>query len=93
MTRKEFDEFKKLTTGSRASSSSSKATSPRLRQFDLRGMDDAIAMLSGDRENVADLRRGACRVGDDPDVWLPVHLERVFETQAAHAARGEARRR
>jgi type IV secretion system protein VirB4 len=42
-------------------------------------MDDAIAVFSGDRENVLICDTVRAELGDDPDVWLPVYLERVFE--------------
>jgi type IV secretion system protein VirB4 len=77
-TRKEFDEFKKLTKASRKFLIK-QGNQSAFASFDLRGMDDEVAILSGDRENVLILDQVRAEVGDDPDVWLPVFLERVFE--------------
>ncbi|SIT50783.1 CagE TrbE VirB component of type IV transporter system [Paraburkholderia piptadeniae] len=78
MTRKEFREFRKLTPQShrfliKQGNQSAFAT------FDLSGLDDAIAVFSGDRENVLILDGVRAEMGDDPDAWLPVYLLRVFE--------------
>jgi type IV secretion system protein VirB4 len=41
-------------------------------QLDLAGMDDALLVLSGTTDNVALLDELRGRVGEDPDVWLPL---------------------
>jgi type IV secretion system protein VirB4 len=78
MTRKEFQEFKKLTPASRRFLIK-QGNQSAFASFDLSGLDDAIAVFSGDRENVLICDAVRAELGDDPDVWLPVYLERVFE--------------
>jgi type IV secretion system protein VirB4 len=78
MTRKEFSDFKKLTPSSRRFLIK-QGNQSAFASFDLSGMDDAIAVFSGDRENVLICDAVRAELGDDPDVWLPVYLERVFE--------------
>ncbi len=78
MTRKEFSEFKKLTPSSRRFLIK-QGNQSAFASFDISGMDDAIAVFSGDRENVLICDTVRAELGDDPDVWLPVYLERVFE--------------
>ncbi|MGF6601767.1 type IV secretion system protein VirB4 [Paraburkholderia sp. GAS448] len=78
MTRKEFREFKKLTPQSRRFLIK-QGNQSAFASFDLSGLEDAIAVFSGDRENVLICDAVRAEVGDDPDVWLPVYLERVFE--------------
>lgn len=51
-------------------------------ELDLAGMDDALAVLSATSDNVARLDAVRCEVGDDPDRWLPVFLERVRTARA-----------
>ncbi|WP_233860026.1 transporter [Paraburkholderia sp. HD33-4] len=77
-TKKEFQEFRKLTPQSRGVLIK-QGNQSAFAIFDLRGMDDAIAVFSGDRENALILDGVRADVGDDPDVWLPVYLFRVFE--------------
>ena len=43
--------------------------------FDLGGMPQAIAILSGNKENVNKLDAIRQAVGDDPSVWLPLFLK------------------
>jgi type IV secretion system protein VirB4 len=78
MTRKEFREFRKLTPSSRRFLIK-QGNQSAFASFNLAGMDDAIAVLSGDRENALICDAIRAEYGDDPDVWLPVYLERVFE--------------
>ncbi|MGF6872952.1 VirB4 family type IV secretion system protein [Paraburkholderia sp. MM5477-R1] len=78
MTRKEFSEFKKLTPSSRRFLIK-QGNQSAFASFDISGMEDAIAVFSGDRENVLICDTVRAELGDDPDVWLPVYLERVFE--------------
>ncbi len=78
MTRKEFQAFRKLTPQSRRFLIK-QGNQSAFASFDLSGMDDAIAVFSGDRENVLVLDDVRAEVGDDPDIWLPVYLLRVFE--------------
>lgn len=78
MTKKEFREFRKLTPQSRRFLIR-QANQSAFASFDLKGLDDAIAVFSGDRENVLILDDVRAEVGDDPDTWLPVYLLRVFE--------------
>ena len=61
-TRKEFDEFKKLTKASRKFLIK-QGNQSAFASFDLRGMDDEVAILSGDRENVLILDHGPCGSG------------------------------
>ena len=77
LTRKEFDEFKKLGKYSRTFLIKQGNQSAFVK-LDLHGFEDEIAVLSGDRENVLILDEVRAEVGDDPDIWLPVYLERVF---------------
>jgi type IV secretion system protein VirB4 len=78
MTRKEFKEFKKLTPQSRRFLIK-QGNQSAFASFDLNGLEDAIAVFSGDRENALICDAVRAEFGDDPDVWLPVHLYRVFE--------------
>ncbi len=78
MTRKEFQEFKKLTSHSR-SFLVKQGNQSAFASFNLSGLDDAIAVFSGDRENALILDEARAVAGDDPDEWLPVYLLRVFE--------------
>ena len=48
-------------------------------RVDLSGMDDMINILSGRAETVILLDKVRQEVGDDPEVWIPVFLERVKE--------------
>jgi len=77
LTRKEFDEFRKLGKYSRTFLIK-QGNQSAFAKLDLHGFEDEIAVLSGDKENVLILDRVRADVGDDPDVWLPVYLERVF---------------
>ncbi|MGF6872713.1 VirB4 family type IV secretion system protein [Paraburkholderia sp. MM5477-R1] len=78
MTKKEFREFRKLTPQARRFLIK-QGNQSAFASFDLTGLDDAIAVFSGDRENVLICDAVRAELGDDPDVWLPVYLERVFE--------------
>ncbi|CAG9255094.1 VirB4 family type IV secretion system protein [Paraburkholderia caribensis] len=78
MTRKEFREFRKLTAESRRFLIK-QGNQSAFASFDLSGLDDAIAVFSGDRENVLILDEVRAETGDNPDAWLPVYLLRVFE--------------
>ena len=78
MTGKEFQEFRKLAPQSRRFLIK-QGNQSAFASFDLSGLDDAIAVFSGDRENVLICDVVRAELGDDPDVWLPVYLERVFE--------------
>ncbi|WP_312261238.1 VirB4 family type IV secretion/conjugal transfer ATPase [Limnohabitans sp.] len=46
-------------------------------RFDLTGMNDVIAVLSGDKETVEMLDDIRAEVGDDPRVWEPFFLDAV----------------
>jgi type IV secretion system protein VirB4 len=49
-------------------------------ELDLRGMDDALAVFSGNVATTALAGRLVAELGDDPAVWLPVfHRERLGE--------------
>jgi type IV secretion system protein VirB4 len=78
MTRKEFQEFRKLTPQSRRFLIK-QGNQSAFASFDLSGLDDAIAVFSGNRENVLILDEVRAEMGDNPDAWLPVYLLRVFE--------------
>lgn len=78
MTPKEFAEFKRLSKTSRTflikqSNQSAFAT------MDLYGLQDELVVLSGNKENVLLMHQIIAEVGDDPDVWLPILQDRVFE--------------
>ncbi len=77
---KEFEAYKKLKSKSRQFMIK-QGNQTAFAKFDLKGMDDHLAILSGDRENVLILDQVRAEVGDDPDIWLPVYFERVFSTQ------------
>lgn len=78
LTRKEFKRLKKFTRNSRLLLIK-QGNQSAVAQFDLGGMDDAIAVFSGDRENVRILDEARAEVGDDPDAWMPLYLLRVYE--------------
>jgi type IV secretion system protein VirB4 len=80
LTAKEFAAYKKLGKGSRKCMIK-QGNQTAFAKFDLQGMDDHLAILSGDRENVLILDQVRAEVGDDPDVWVPIYFERVFSTQ------------
>ena len=46
-------------------------------ELDLSGMSEALLVLSGTTDNVLLLDEIRARVGDDPDVWLPVLCEQA----------------
>ncbi len=48
-------------------------------RFDLTGMSDVIAVLSGDKETVEMLDEIRAEMGDDPSVWEPVFLDAVSQ--------------
>ena len=45
-------------------------------KLDLFGMDDELAVFSGNLENVHIFNQVVAEVGDDPDVWMPVFQQR-----------------
>ncbi len=45
-------------------------------RLNLKGMDDALAILSGRKETVALLDEIRAEHGDDPKVWIPIFHER-----------------
>ena len=78
MTPKEFTEFKRLSKSSRTclikqSNQSAFAT------LDLYGFEDEMVVLSGNKENNKLLDEVMADVGENPDVWLPILQDRVFE--------------
>lgn len=46
-------------------------------RIDLSGMDDVISILSGRAETVGLLNEIRAQVGDEPEQWIPVFLQRV----------------
>jgi len=80
LTRKEFDEYKKLGKHSRTFLIK-QGNQSAFARLDLHGFDDEIAVLSGDKENVLILDQVRAEVGDEPDVWLPIYTERVFASR------------
>ncbi len=54
-------------------------------EFDLKGIPDHIVALSGSEKNTRLLDEIRAEVGDDPEVWWPVLLQRVHERD--HQAR------
>lgn len=53
------------------------AGSSNVCDFSLRGMDDALAVLSTTNDNLALMDEAIAQVGTHPDQWMPVYLERV----------------
>jgi type IV secretion system protein VirB4 len=76
LTDAEFSLVRALPTDSRAALIKQEEKSAVVR-FDLTGMQDTIAVLSGDRETVELLDEIRAQVGDNPADWEPVFLERV----------------
>ncbi|MBW9105093.1 VirB4 family type IV secretion/conjugal transfer ATPase [Paraburkholderia phenoliruptrix] len=54
-------------------------------RLDLKGLGDVLDVLSGTTDNVELLDAIRARVGDDPDVWLPVFREQLTRRRAAQA--------
>jgi len=52
-------------------------------RLDLKGLGDVLDVLSGTTDNVELLDAIRARVGDDPDVWLPVFREQLARRRAA----------
>lgn len=46
-------------------------------RLDLSGMDDVVAVLSGNARSVRLLDKIRREVGDEPEVWLPIFMDRV----------------
>ncbi|RBJ67565.1 transporter, partial [Pseudomonas sp. MWU12-2534b] len=75
MTKKEHEEFVKLSKSSRTflvkqSNQSAFAT------MDLYGFDDEIVVLSGTPENSALMHEIIRETSEDPDIWLPILQDR-----------------
>ena len=51
-------------------------------ELDLGGMDDVLVLLSGATDNVRLLDVIRAEVGDDPNVWIPVLLQRARDRDA-----------
>ena len=51
-------------------------------ELDLSGLEDFVTVLSATTDNVALLDRIRERVGDDPDIWLPLLLDAVRERKS-----------
>jgi type IV secretion system protein VirB4 len=51
-------------------------------ELDLGGLEDFVTVLSGTTDNVALLDGLRARVGDEPDVWLPLLLAEIRERKA-----------
>jgi type IV secretion system protein VirB4 len=51
--------------------------------LDLRGFDDELKILSGDTANNAVLDEVIAQVGDDPEQWIPVYLDRIAARSAS----------
>lgn len=75
LTQKEFDKLKELDPTSRTFLIKQGHQSC-FAKLDLYGMDDAIAVLSGDTENVAIFDAVIQEVGTDPEVWMPLFQQR-----------------
>ncbi|PMS31283.1 type IV secretion system protein VirB4 [Trinickia symbiotica] len=54
-------------------------------KLDLSGLEDVLDVLSGTTDNVELLDGIRARVGDDPDVWLPVFHEQLAKRRSAQA--------
>lgn len=52
------------------------STSSAVCALDLGGLDEDISVLSSNRDSVALVDRIIEEVGDDPDVWLPIFIEK-----------------
>jgi type IV secretion system protein VirB4 len=72
----EFELVRLLPVDSRAALIKQEDKSAIVR-FDLTGMNDVIAVLSGDKETVEMLDDIRSSVGDDPHAWEPLFLEAV----------------
>jgi type IV secretion system protein VirB4 len=51
-------------------------------ELDLGGLEDFVTVLSGTTDNVALLDGLRARVGDEPEVWLPLLLAEIRERKA-----------
>ncbi|SMG61567.1 VirB4 family type IV secretion/conjugal transfer ATPase [Paraburkholderia susongensis] len=78
MTEKEFREFAKLSKSSRTFLVK-QSNQSAFAKMDLYGFDDEIVVLSGNPENVALMEKIIGETSEDPDIWLPILQERVFE--------------
>ncbi len=88
MTPKEFAQFKRLSKSARTflvkqSNQSAFAT------LDLHGFQDELVVLSGNKENVLLMHQIIAEVGADPDVWLPILQDRVFEVNTRNRLMAE----
>ena len=59
-------------------------------KLDLTGMHDEIVVLSGSIDNVELLDEIRDEVGDDPDIWLPILLQRVEDRRKASKLKSAA---
>ncbi len=50
-------------------------------RFDLAGMDDVLSVISGTTESVTALDAIRAQVGDDPNAWMPLFLDRQHTRQ------------
>lgn len=80
LTEAEYDIVRSLSETSRTFLVKQGQTSAICR-FDLTGLDEVLAVLSGTTESVALLDEIRARTGDDPSLWLPAFLE---QRQARH---------
>ncbi|KGW12220.1 VirB4 family type IV secretion system protein [Burkholderia pseudomallei] len=84
ITQKEFRVFKALSKTSRRFLIK-QSNQSAFASLDLVGFEDEIVVLSGNRENVLLMESIIAEVGtDDPDVWLPILQDRVFENRTKH---------
>lgn len=75
LTQKEFDKLKDLDLASRTFLIK-QGNQSCFAKLDLFGMDDAIAVLSGNTENVAVFNAVVEEVGTAPEVWMPLFQKR-----------------
>jgi len=74
LTEAEFEVVRSLSETSRTFLVKQGETSAICR-FDLTGMNEILAVISGTTESIAMLDAIRAKAGDDPEVWLPIFLE------------------
>jgi type IV secretion system protein VirB4 len=82
VTPQEFDIIRSLPAASRAFLVKQDGKSAVVR-FDLGGLDDVITILSGSQDNIELLDEIRRSVGDAPEAWVPLLIEKVNERRDA----------
>ncbi len=73
LTEAEFDVVRSLSETSRTFLVK-QGSSSAICRFDLAGMNEVLAVISGTTESIASLDAIRAEVGDDPEVWMPLFL-------------------